>query len=158
MLSERHANALRILAARLSGTSVTWAVTGSTGFALHGLPIEPHDMGIQTDEAGAYQIEQLFPDEVIRPVNFSSAGHIRSHFGRLRIGGVEVEIMGALQKRQANGEWEPPVEVERYTEIVDLDGLSIPVLSLAYECEAYERLGRTDRSREIRRWLERTGA
>jgi hypothetical protein len=105
MLSERHVTALLILAARLSGTSVSWAVTGSTGFALHGLPVELHDIDAQTDEAGAYQIEQLFPDEAIRPVTFSSAGQIRSHFGALQIAGVEVEIMGALQKRQANGEW-----------------------------------------------------
>jgi hypothetical protein len=50
------------------------------------------------------------------------------------------------------------VEVGRYTGIVDLNGLPIPVLSLAYEWEAYERLGRTDRARELRRWLERAGA
>lgn len=153
MLNDLQRNALRVLATRLRESGVTWALTGSMGFALQGVPVEAHDIDIQTDEDGAYQIEQLFANEVIRPVRFVSSDRIRSHLGALEIDGVEVEVMGALQKKLEDGSWEPTVEVDRYTEIVDFDGLRVPVLSVLYECEAYERLGRTDRAQLLREWL-----
>lgn len=59
------------------------AVTGSVGLALQGVPLEPHDVDVQTDEAGAYRIAALFADRVVRPVVFSTKGNIRSLFGAL---------------------------------------------------------------------------
>jgi len=34
---------------RLGDSDVNWAVTGSLGFALQGVPVEPHHIDIQTD-------------------------------------------------------------------------------------------------------------
>ena len=54
--------------------------------------------------------------------------------------------MGAVQKRRSDGAWEPPVDVTEHRRFVDLDGRSVPVLSLQYEAAAYERLGRQERA------------
>jgi hypothetical protein len=112
-----------------------------------------NDIDLQTDREGAYQIENVFRDHVVRKVTFSEATTIRSHFGELRILGVKVEIMGAVQKRLPSGEWEAPVEVREHRSFVEFDGMTLPVISLDYEENAYRILGRIDKANMIKQWL-----
>ena len=164
MIDPAYLNVLRQIHARLSNTDVNWVVTGSLGFALQvecaksrsigSVPIQPNDIDLQTDTAGAYEIERLFSDAVIRKVRFSATERIRSHFGALQIDGVEVEIMGDIQKRGADGVWEESVDLAHYKQIVEIAGLLVPVLSLEYEYQAYLKLGRTEKAKMLRRWLD----
>ena len=147
-------NVLRQIRARLFNTDVNWVVTGSLGVALQGVPVQPHDIDIQTDKMGAYEIERLFSDVVIRKVKFSAAERIKSHFGALQIDGIEVEIMGDIQKRGADGVWEEIVNPANYRQMVEIEGLLVPVLSLEYEYQAYLKFGRTERAKMLRRWLD----
>ena len=98
VLDSAYVGVLRMLHDRLRN-GVPWALTGSTSFALQGVPVSPRDIDVQTDEAEAYEIERRFAASVLRPLTFASTERIRSHFGALRIGGVTVEIMGGVQKR-----------------------------------------------------------
>jgi len=91
---------------------------------------------------------------VVRNVEFSSSEKIRSHFGELSIEGIKVEIMGDIQKRLPDGTWEDPIDIRSKTCFVNCDELSIPVVSLEYEYEAYYRLGRTEKAEQVRRYLE----
>jgi len=150
-----HLSVLRKVCERLNDAGINWAVTGSLGFALQGVPVEPHDIDIQSDEKGVYDIERLFSEHVARPVTLSSTETMRSHFGALDIDGVKVEIMGDIQKRSGDGAWEEPTDLNRHKRFVDVEGMSVPVLSLAYEREAYLRMGRLEKAEMLRRWLER---
>lgn len=152
MLPERHWRALGVLAGRLDATLV-WALTGSTAFALQGVSVEPHDIDVQTDAAGAVAIAARFPEAVVQPVAFSGTERIRSHFGVLEIGGLRVEIMGALQKRLPDGGWEAPVDVAALRRWITVGELRLPVLDLAYEARAYRWLGRIDRAELLEDWL-----
>lgn len=145
--------ALLVLLQALRGHDITWSLTGSTAFALQGVPVDAHDIDLQTDEAGAYAIQSLFPTRVLRPVALSEAPDIRSHFGAVTVEGVRVEIMGALQKRLPGGNWEPPVDVEPLRVLVQWKGYHVPVLALEYECGAYARLGRNEKSTCLKRFL-----
>jgi len=62
---------------------------------------------------------------IVQPVRYVISEHIRSHFGILKIEGVKVEIMGALQKRLDGQRWESPVEVAEHSSRVKQN----PVLS-----------------------------
>jgi len=44
-----------------------------------------------------------------------------------------------------DGSWTEPVDVRANSTFVEFKGLSVPVMSLAHEVLAYERLGRVDR-------------
>lgn len=145
-LDERYEAVLETLSTTLVDCSVTWALTGSTSFALQGVPLTPNDVDVQTTEEGAYAIEDSFPEQVVEPVSFSESESIRSHFGALELDGLRVEVMGALQKRRSDGTWESPVDIEQRRRFVDLEDLRVPVLSLQYEAEAYRQLGRTERA------------
>ena len=157
MISQKHRKVLRTIYERLMDLDSPWAITGSLGFALHGMDSPVTDIDLQTDREGVYQIENLFQNQVVKKVAFSEAKTIRSHFGELRILGVKVEIMGAVQKRLPSGEWESPVEVREHRRFVEFDGMKLPVLSLDYEETAYRILGRIDKANMIKQWLKTSG-
>ena len=153
MLDIVYLKVLRKINARLNNTSVNWAITGSLGFALQGVPVEPNDIDIQTDKRGAYEIERHFSEFMTKRVTFSSTERIRSYFGELMIDGIKVEIMGDIHKRLEDGSWENPVDLEYHKRVVEVEGMKMPVLSLEYEYQAYLKLGRIDKAKMLRKWL-----
>ncbi|KPL07248.1 hypothetical protein AMJ86_05085 [bacterium SM23_57] len=154
MVDARYLDVLKIICSRLKDSGFNWALTGSLGMALQGVNVEVHDIDLQTDKRGAYEIEKCLEEHVVRPVRFSESERIRSHYGALEINGVAVEVMGALQKRLDDGKWEEPVNIENYQLWISFDEMEIPVLSLAYEYHAYRILGREDRAKMLMQWLQ----
>jgi len=146
MINGPYLDALRRIYCGLNNLGVNWVVTGSVGFALRGMSVVPNDIDIQTDEAGAYEIERVFSEFVTKKVAFSSAERIRSHFGELTIDGIKVQITGDVQKRLDDGTWEPPPDLNRHKEFVEIGGMRVPVLSMEYEYQAYLKLGRTQKA------------
>lgn len=153
MLPPKHLNVLHKLYSKLDGSGVNWVVTGSVSFCLQGVPVSPNDIDIQTDEPGAYKMERMFRDFLVREVRFSSTDRIRSHFGALEIEGVQVEIMGAVQKFY-DGEWEDPIDIDSNKKVVTLEEMEIPVLNLSYEAEAYRRFGRLEMAEKIKKYSD----
>jgi hypothetical protein len=154
VISPQHLQVLHKIVTRLQDHPITWAVTGSLGMALQGVPVEVHDIDIQTDQEGAYAIERCFADFVVQPVRYVASERIRSHLGMLEIDGIQVEIMGAIQKRIGDDGWEAPVQVERYRRWKQTGALRVPVLSLEYEYRAYLRMERREKAEVLRRWLQ----
>lgn len=154
MLSSEQRQALRIILARLDGRPINWVVTGSAGMALQGVPFDVHDIDLQTDKDGAYEIERLLAEYAVTPVRYLDSARIRSYLGKFTVNDVQVEVMGAVQKRLDEDSWEDPVEVERFRRWAEMEGLRIPVLSLEYECQAYRKLGRIDKAELLWAWLQ----
>lgn len=144
---------LMLLCQRLSNLRSDWALTGSLAFQLRGMDVSVHDVDIQTDSPGAYEIEQRLQEFVVDPVRFKTSPRIRSHFGRLEIAGIRVEIMGDIEKWTPSGMWIPAPLLSPIIETVLYEGLSIPVLTLAYEQQAYEQMGRSDTTTALLRWM-----
>jgi len=134
---------LREIARRLDGAGVKYAVVGGTSLTLHGLPLQVKDIDIETDVAGAYCFATLFPDQICQPVALRESTTYRSHFGRFDFDGVEVEVMGRLERRQGDA-W-VPTEVTR-TDAIDVDGVPVRASWLEEEALAYIRRGRLDRA------------
>ena len=161
MIEQQHLNTLRKIYARLddpTARQINWVITGSLGMALQGVPVDVHDIDIQTDKDGAYEIESRFPEYVITPVRYKISERIRSHLGALEIDGIKVEIMGDIQKRLEDLTWEEPVKVDHYKCWSEIDGMKIPVLSLEYEYQAYLKLGRKEKAEMLRNWLQKSKA
>ncbi len=140
----------------LHGQDVLWTITGSTAFALRGLPFTPNDIDLQTDAPGAYAIEKLLPEFVAHPVTYSGTERIRSHFGQLQMDSIKIEIMGDVEK-WVNGRWQPPPDLTQHREYVQFVEMKVPVLSLAYECVAYEEMGRRETAVILQQWLQKNG-
>ncbi len=157
MINPAFFDVLRKLYTRLDGTDINWAVTGSLCFALQGVPVSDiHDIDLQSDAVGVYDIERLFAENVIRKVELSSAHNIRSHFGALLIDGVKVELMGDVEKRPDEVfDWEGPVDLKRVKRYVQIDEMRVPVMDLEHEYQAYLKMGRTAKAKLLREWLDR---
>ena len=157
MLTELHEKVLLKICMLLHDSSkdVCWGLTGSTSFALQGMDYEPHDIDIQTDEATDYILGELLKEYEVQPVTFSGNEKIRSHFGKFLVDGMEVEVMGDIQKKPAD-EWENIIPLDTLLDYVDWNGYQVPVLKLSYEAEAYRKLGRLEKAEQLERFaLER---
>lgn len=122
---------------------------------LQGMPLQVHDIDIQTNKVGAYEIEGTFAEYIIKPVRFIESEQICSHLGMLEMDGILVEIMGDIRHRQDNYTWDDPVTVETYRQWLDIGDLQVPVMALDYEYHAYLRLGRIEKAEMIRSWLKK---
>ena len=122
--------------------------------ALQGMDLEIHDIDLQTDQRGAYEIERLLAEYMVTAVQSSISERMRSHFGALEMDGIKVEIMGDVQKLLDGQVWEEPVKVAKHRHWVNFEGMQIPVLSLEYELQAYRKLGRKERADKIEKWLK----
>ncbi|HEY5982834.1 MAG TPA: hypothetical protein VIU38_05120 [Anaerolineales bacterium] len=158
MVEKRHLKALRAIIEALQDSTVAWAVTGSLGMVLQGMDLQVHDIDIQTDEDGAYEIERRLSEFMVQPILYKASARMRSRLGKFAIEGIQVEVIGAIQKRLQDGSWEPPVQVPAYRRWVDVGALRVPVLSLEYEYQAYLLMGRDEKAGLIKSWLDKHGA
>ncbi len=154
MIPPSHLYVLYKICSQLNNASINWAVVGSLGLALQGVPVEVHDIDLSTDAVGAYKIEQLFGAFVTKKVELSAKGKLRSHFGALLLDGVQVEIIGDVQYLSEDGTWENSAGL-RHKQFVEIKGMQVPLLSLEYEYQAYLRLGRLEKAQAIKDRLEK---
>ncbi len=76
--------------------------------------------------------------------------------GKLAIDGLQVEVIGDIQKRGDSG-WEPPAHLPSLARTVEIEGMRLRVLPLAYEAEAYRRMGRLEKAALIQQYLDKLG-
>jgi hypothetical protein len=145
-----HRNVITQLAQRLPAGSVAWAITGSACLALHGLDIAVNDIDVQTDAASWKTIQHSFAQHITRPVTYSRTATIESYFGELRIDGITVDIVGAPRQRLPDGGWTPPADPRKHRTLINVDGMKVPVLDLAWEEQSYRLLGRDEKADAIR--------
>jgi S-adenosylmethionine-dependent methyltransferase len=143
---------LRQIARRLDQGGVAYKVVGGASVALHRVPIPVKDLDLETDAEGAYRFQALFAERCIEPVSLRESEVYRSHFGRFDFGGVTVEVMGDLHRRESDG-WVPTMTTTEAT--VDLDGVPVHVSWLEEETLAYVRRGRLDRAAQCLRLCDR---
>jgi len=157
-LSQDHSRVLLALLQRLPLTEINWALTGSLGHHLQGVPVSVHDIDIQTDEASAWIIDSLLRDHVRQPASWRFSEKIRSIFGSYELDGVTVELMGALSKRPTPADsWAKPTNPLDHRMIVEWKHLPVPVMSLSYEVQAYRAIGRAERADLLFRYLPKSG-
>ena len=153
MLPPAFVDVLRKIDAALQGTDVVWALTGSAGLAIKGIPVTPHDIDIQTDRAGVETFARLFAPYLVTPPTFRESDHTRSWFASFNIDGVQVEVMGDVQHRDEDGFWDDPPNLEANRIIIQVAEMRIPTLTLDFEEEAYRSMGRNDKANLIAQYL-----
>jgi hypothetical protein len=134
---------LRRLAEELERAGVEYKVSGGTSAALHGVWLPVKDLDLEMGAEQAYRFQQIYQEYAIQPVRLSENDQYRSHFGKFEIDGVELDVMGDLERRE--GEiWKPTWT--RTLDLIDLDGTPVRVSWLEEETLAYIRRGRLERA------------
>ncbi len=140
---------LREIADQLNSHGIPYRIVGGVALVLHGVPIRTTDIDVETDQAGAYSVQELFPDRVVLPVDWRESESYRSHFGRLDFGGVQVEIMGQIERRDGS-KWVNTAVCTTAT--IDLDGVPVRVPWLEEEVLANIRRGRMERASQCMKY------
>jgi len=153
LMPPEHLEALRKIYKRLEATGVVWVLTGSLGLVIKGIPLTPHDIDIQTDQAGVEAFARLFADEMVTPPYFRESEHTRSWFAVFEIDGIQMEVMGDMQHRDEDGGWDDPPNLRALRLTIQVAEMRIPTLSLDFEEEAYRSMGRTDKAALIGQYL-----
>ena len=146
---------LEIILSALSTSKATWVFTGSLGMALQGVPVQVHDIDIQTTVRGAYALEQYLKAWILCPVYHRRSDQFRSYFGSGRVAGVDFEIMGDMRIRLADGTWRERIDLKQHRRWISWQGWQVPVLSIDYEIEAYSALGRMEKVAILKDWLNK---
>ena len=129
---------------------------GRIGVRMQGLPYEPNDIDIQTDERGAYLFGELFEEfelQAVHPRRDSDV--VRSHFGKFVVNRSVVEVMGDMQKRGSDGDWEPPPQLALLKRHIIFEGLRVPVFPLEYEADSYRKMRRLNKATTLAEWAAR---
>ena len=134
---------LRHIAQALNGAGIAFKVVGGTVAVLHGVEIAIKDIDIEMDVEDTYRFGELFAAHATQPVALSEGESYRSHFGRFDFGGLTVEVMGDLHRRQREG-WVPTMAQTETA--VDLDGMPVRTSWLEEETLAYIRRDRLERA------------
>lgn len=148
-LPAAHIRALEDILRRIPAYEVLWVLTGSAGLRLLGVDIPVNDLDLQGDAESVYIIEKRLAEFVHTPVHTWESERTRSLDGKAEMEGVEVELIGDIAKRGADGEWEPATDLSRRI-FIEWRGMKVPVLPLEIEAEAYAAMGRLEKAGIIR--------
>lgn len=149
-LPEQHAEVLSLLVERIDPAEHLWALTGSAGLRLQGLDIAVHDLDIQTDAKTIHILEKKLAEFMTVLVHVWESEYTLSYHGQAEIHELQVELLGDVRHRNKDGMWDRPLDIEPILIRVEWRGLKIPVLSLAHEALAYEKMGRIQKAALIR--------
>jgi hypothetical protein len=149
-LPEAHASVLAFLVSRIDPGDYLWALTGSAGLRLQGVDLTVHDLDLQTDAKTIYRLETNLAEFMKVPVHIWESEHTLSYHGQAEINELQVELLGDIRHRGAEGAWLPPLDIPSVLVWVEWRGMQIPLLSLAHEALAYEKMGRTQKAELIR--------
>ncbi len=129
-----------------------WALLGSTGSHLQGLPVEPPDIDIATTLAGAYLMAGCLIDYMRAPVRYGQTPNYASYFGVFEVDGVRVEVMGNLVVSGEDGVIDTVEHFARWNDrvrLVKVDGMNVPCVPLEWQLVANLLIGRVERAQII---------
>ncbi|MEK7493879.1 MAG: hypothetical protein AAB630_01845 [Patescibacteria group bacterium] len=154
MLSEQFINALKIVAKRMEGNDITWAVIGSGALVLQGIDVKPNDLVISVSVHDLEKIHGLFADHSAAEVKEIETLSGKQAWDVLAtIEGVETQFCGE-QETNEKALWFNRV-VASLTNDVEVDGMRIPCISLPAAIEAYKELHRPQKVELIQSFLEK---
>lgn len=156
MIAQNLLNSLKIIHTRLidpTEKALNWVVTGSLGMVLNGMEMDIHDIDLQTDQEGAFEIEHRLLGYRKSPVYFKVSERIRSYFGVFEIEGIQVEVMGDMQHLLLDQTWLEPVNLDQNRKWIEIERILVPVMSLEHEYEAYQLMGRIEKAERVRQFL-----
>jgi len=145
--------ALKKIVEKLNGKNLDWVLTGSCALAIHGIDVPVNDIDIMTDMQSADKIADALKEFNIEPMHLKIDARFKSYYGLFKINNVKVEVFADLEVKQ-NDEWTRTVK-SRFTEIKRFEDMTLPLLELKEEYEAYKSMGRMEKATKILAHLEK---
>lgn len=123
---------LPIIKNLLDSNGIQWAVIGSASEVIRGKKKYCRDIDIIiADRKDIEKVNTLFSPFIIEEVMYYPSESIRSYYGKLNVGGVNIDIVCDIENLIHNNHWEPHPNIE--IEKVCFHGVKYPITSLDFE-------------------------
>jgi len=134
---------------RTDGSGVDWWLGGSAALAVQGVAVQPRDIDLVADAAGALRLGELLEDALVEPVA-PVVDWVCEWFGRAFVG-ARVEWVGGVRARADKPELgDFGAAAQRSLETVVWRGHRLRVAPLALQLAVTERRGLAKRADAIR--------
>ncbi len=119
-----------------------WCVIGSSSLFLQGVPINPNDIDILTDEQGIKLIKKHCSPFIYEDMNYKQdeTKTLKSIHGRLVINHVNIDIISSIENL-VDGRWISHDNIETHKVSLKEGCFEVNLRSIAYEKEIYQRIG-----------------
>jgi len=154
MIPENNLRALKLIADKLLGKQISWALIGSMSLALQGVDVDVHDLDILSTKEGAMEIAALLKEYETEPLRYTETEHYKDYHSIFTVQGVKVELMGEMQHKTMDGRWVTGNRLSRLISIKVRDFV-FPALDLKHEYQAYLSMGRVEKAKKIKETLDR---
>ena len=136
-------NAVTMIAKKLDGKNINWAIMTGCSLALHGVDVQPTDIDILTDEDGVFKIKNFLCDYEIETIQNTPSVIFDSLMNKYMINGYIVEVIGDFKVKSAlNSQWQLMNYLFENPDVIEIDNVKIPILSLLHSIELYQIMGR----------------
>lgn len=141
------------IARKLNQRNLTWAIGGSLLLYFKGITNEFHDIDIMVAEEDVKVLKeimltfgQLFPPN-------PKVEYKTKHFLEFNVEGVEIDVMAGFTIVNRENEYYFPLRAGSVNDFTEVNGVSIPLQSIAEWRKYYELMGRTEKVKMIDRSL-----
>ncbi|MDZ4679327.1 MAG: hypothetical protein SH848_17660 [Saprospiraceae bacterium] len=132
-----------------------WALTGSMNHWLQGVNVKPNDIDLISTKTGAMNLTKELNSYIVKPVTYHEEKTIRSWYGALRIGEIDIGLMGEIENfSPLKNCWLTHENWQENIIFIKTNDFRIPCLSLRYEHYVYEKLGFLERAALIKKLSE----
>lgn len=123
-----------------------WCLIGSAAALLLGAQTSVADVDVLTSRADADTLMATWAPRREAAFKPADEGRFRSHFARFHFSGMPVEVMGALERRVADG-WQS-VQSGRLV-LASVNGVAVPVPCIDDQIRILESFGRDKDMRRV---------
>jgi len=148
---------LKKLAKIFEENNINYCIVGSTSLLLEGVPVEPEDIDILTTKDFVLKMDELLSSYRLEECKLKESENFRSYFGKYKIDGINVEVMGELQIRK-NGKWSKALTPSSIkTKYVSLNGEKVRIAKLEETYKFCKEIGKEKTCETIEEYLRKRG-
>ncbi|MBN2016366.1 hypothetical protein JW766_06085 [Candidatus Dojkabacteria bacterium] len=138
------------LSKRLKNT--TFAFRGTTSLVIQGIDMNVDDIDILCNKKAASQANKLLHDYCVVKVSYKESDKFKSYYGKFKINGIQVEVMGEWQIRDSKGNWSDPFNASKDTiTFIQTKGQLVPVTRIETELKMFSLMGRWNAFHKIKK-------
>jgi hypothetical protein len=127
-----------------------WAVSGSAALALHGLTVDPQDLDLVADAAGATELVDGLGDLVSQDAAPWDRGDVRAARRAFAVlEGIDVEILVDVEAVALGARVLGSPDL-RYLDYIGIEDRQIPVLPLSTMLALLDATGKSERAAMVR--------
>ena len=121
---------------------------------LQGVQMNVADIDIVGDKDTALACNDLLAEYLTEEVSFKESEKFKSYFGKFKIKGILVEVMGEWQIKDTKGQWSEPFNVSE-RKLITFGGSEIYVTPIEEELAVFAKMGRWTAYQKINKFVSR---